>query len=454
MKRLNQKKGTLLAGAARMDITPPVGTPLSGFIARLSNSTGVADRLHTRALILSSGGTSAAIVQMDLLGLGRWHVEEIRAACQRLFGIPPERVLVSATHTHSGPGVVPVRGCPMASLDYQWKVIEATVAALRQAWSRRRTARISAVRVPYRLGVNRRQETENGVVLGIALGKPAPHHLDVLRVTAGTSRYLVFSHAVHPYLLGAENTLISGDLPSLTCKELEKRNTMALFLNGCAGNIVAEAAFQGLEAAGREAARMATAVADAAETATPVRFLPIEGFSERVHLPFQPLPTLEQIDAMMTQQERTVRADERTQAAVVGCIRGAMEDWARDLKSALSGRTALDPVYCEVQLLRLGDIALVSMSGEPFFEIGEAIRRRSPFPITWTLGYCGAYSGYLPTEKEFPLGGYEVNDSYRYLGLWQIRPDAEKRVIAAAQKHLLAAKGKKRLPARRPAAGC
>lgn len=433
---MRKTTGKLLAGAARRDITPAVGTPLSGFIARLSDSTGVADRLHTRALILSAGENSAAIVQMDLLGLGRWHVEEIRAACFRLFGIPPERVLISATHTHSGPGVVPLRGCAMASSDYQWRVIESTIAALRQAWSRRSAASLSAARVPYHLGVNRRQETENGVVLGIAPEKPAPRHLDVLTVEAGGKRHLLFSHAVHPYLLGAENTLISGDLPSLACARLERDHGVALFLNGCAGNIAAEAAFQGLPKAREEARCLAAAVTDAAAKAKPVRALPIAGFTERVHLPYQPLPTTGEIDAMRAQQERTVRPDERTQPAVVARIRAAMDDWATALKAAIAGHAALDPVFCEVQLLRLGEVALVGISGEPFFEIGQKIARKSPFSAIWVLGYCGAYSGYLPTAREFPLGGYEVNDSYRYLGLWQIGPEGGQRVIAAAGKLL------------------
>jgi len=67
------------------------------------------------------------------------------------------------------------------------------------------------------------------------------------------------------------------------------------------------------------------------------------------------------------------------------------------------------PVKVRVQVMRLGDMAIVSMPGEPFAEIGVAIKKASPFAITMFCGYSSGEGGdYLPTEPEFALGGYEV----------------------------------------------
>ena len=435
---MKQRKRNLRAGGARRDITPPPGTPLTGFIARLQSSSGVADRIHTRAVTVRHGKSAIVIIQLDLIGLAFWQVAEIRRGCQSLLGIPPEHVLISCTHTHSGPGVVPIRGCEMASLEYQWSVIHETLQAVRTAHDRESGATIRIAAIPYRLGINRRQPTPDGtVILGVAPDRPAPKKLDVavIRNDGGQTLYL-FSHAAHPYVLGAESAQISGDFPSFACNELESNSScaVALFINGCAGNIAPVSAFQGIERAREEGFRLAVAVRKAAGVAKLIRCLPIGGSSEYVHLEYQPLPTEREFRALLGKRERTVRPDERLNPSVGEKIRRAYSDWANALQEVRAGKSALVPVFAEIQLLRIGDLALIGISGEPFFEIGEHIRRASRFRHTWPAGYCNAFTGYLPTARAFREGGYEVNDAYRYLGTWQIEPSAEHKVVAAAKK--------------------
>ncbi|MFB3814518.1 MAG: hypothetical protein ACE14L_10435 [Terriglobales bacterium] len=429
-----KKPNLLRAGAARTDITPPLGTHLCGFIARLSPATGIADPLHSRAVVISSGDASIAIVQLDLLGLASWQVTTIKSRCRELLGIPPERVLISATHTHSAPGLVSLRGGHVAPYQYQWLVVDRTIAALRKAYATRKNIRLAAARVPFRMGINRRQDTPDGVVLGVAPEKPAPRSLDVL--VARTSKrdlFYLFSHAAHPYMLGGESTLVSGDFPSLASAELERTGAVALFLNGCAGNIAPERAFQGLQAAREEGQRLSAAVRDAAHQAIPLDATPIAGFSSPVHLPYRMLPSAEQIRAIQGQQERTVRPEERSNDVIQERIRAAMGLWATEMHQVLELRRLLEPVLCEVQVLRMGDLQLVGFAGEPFFEIGEQVTRAAKLPYTWALGYCNAYCGYVPTRRAFSEGGYEVNDSYRYLGTWQIDPSCEQRVVRSAR---------------------
>jgi neutral ceramidase len=425
----------VFAGVARRDITPPIGTPLTGFIARVSTSTGVADRLHTRAVVLKDHNGPVVIVQMDLLALAKWHVDEIRRGCRRLLGISSERVLVSVTHTHSAPGLVPLRGCQVAPAEYQWRVVHETIKAVQAANERLRHASISISRVPFRLGINRRQETPDGVVLGLAPEKPAPKHLDVVVIeTSDGNRHYLFHHACHPYVVGAEETLISGDFPSFACAELEGNGqTVALFMNGCAGNIAPESAFIGIRKAQEEGARIAQSVRQAADVATEIHAVPLEGRSDYVHLPFREFPTLEEVQRMKKDQEQTIRPEERAKDEINRKISLAMQSWASALQRVISYETAIEPSFCEVQLLRVGDLALVAISGEPFFEIGAKIVGRSKFPYCWALGYCNAYCGYIPTATEFAGGGYEVNDAYRYLDTWQIAPDCDRLVLRAAR---------------------
>lgn len=438
---MGTSQNQLAAGTARREITPPIGSSLSGFIARLGASTDIADPLFTRALVLTHRNASIVLLQMDLLGLARWHVDEIRRACQSKFGIPPEGVLISTTHTHSGPGMMALRGCLLSGLDYQRSVLRKSVQAIEKAYHARQPAQVRCNRVRFRLGINRRQKASAGIVLGVDAKKPAPKFLDVAEIyMRGGKSCFLFTHAAHPYILGGDQTSISGDFPSFACQSLETSPAQtAMFLNGCAGDIAPLRAFEGIRAAKEEGGRLAEAIRNAASSAREIKSTPLRAISEQVYLPYTKLPTVKELERMRLQQERTVRTSERRNPAVVAKIRVALDDWTESMKRIIGSASGLEPVFCEVQVLRLGALSVVAMSGEPFYETGQRICRSSPAQSTWPLGYCNTYTGYLPTRRAFQEGGYEVSDAFRYLDTWQLQPSCERMVVKTARNLLLRA---------------
>src|SRR5687768_6583486 len=90
----------LQAGAATSNITPPLGKSIVGGFAPYP-SKHVHDELHARCLVLDDGKTRLALVVCDLLGIHRIVSDEARKLIQEGSGIPPERVFISGTHTHS-----------------------------------------------------------------------------------------------------------------------------------------------------------------------------------------------------------------------------------------------------------------------------------------------------------------------------------------------------------------
>src|SRR5277367_3594368 len=88
------------AGAATSNITPPLGNPIVGGFLPFP-ATHVHDELHARCLVLDDGKTKLVLVVCDLLGIDRLVSDEARAIIQQELRIPPEQVLISATHTHS-----------------------------------------------------------------------------------------------------------------------------------------------------------------------------------------------------------------------------------------------------------------------------------------------------------------------------------------------------------------
>jgi len=99
-------KMQLRAGAAKVNITPPVGIPLSGYTARKDVSQGIHDELYAKALVLDNGERILAIITTGLLGFYEDFVDKIRGLIKERTGIDKDDILVSATHTHSAPDTI------------------------------------------------------------------------------------------------------------------------------------------------------------------------------------------------------------------------------------------------------------------------------------------------------------------------------------------------------------
>lgn len=406
---------------------------MSGFIARAGHCAGVASPLYVRALVLRHAETACAIVQADVLGFTASQVTEIREFAAASLGLRRHNVLISATHTHSGPAIFPIRGACLASPGYQRFVIEQIQLALADASEHCQPARLSTGSFPLEFGVNRRQDTPDGTILGVSENKPRPQGGTIARFETRDSTTLLFSYACHPYILGPENLLASGDFPAFAADELEAEpDTTALFLNGCAGNIAPRAAFEGMGSARAEGSRLAAVVDIARGSLTPQSVQSLKSDHCIVRLPYKPLPTETEIAVLMVAPHKAVRSTEKEKTGVKQRIAAAMEDWGAEILDIVRRRKPLPPVHCEVQALRVGPLVFLGISGEPFFELGEGIRARADCGEVWPLGYTNAFCGYIPLASEIAGGGYEVDEAFKYLGTWQLDDTAEERVVGAA----------------------
>ncbi|HQK95400.1 MAG TPA: hypothetical protein PLD23_18025, partial [Armatimonadota bacterium] len=167
--------------------------------------------------------------------------------------------------------------------------------------------------------------------------------------------------------------------------------------------------------------------------------------SARVGLPLQDLPSIDDCRAQLAEAEAAAEA-ERAAARAAAEEAGqeydptAPLDWftERSLKAARARLEAAErgeidlTLPVEIQVIGFGDVALVALGGEVFFEIGEEVRRRSPWPITIPMAYCNGSVGYIPTHAEVPFGGYEVDMARAQWHGLQIRDDADEALIGHA----------------------
>ena len=123
----------MLAGFAATDITPPIGSPLNGFIARLTPSTGIDAPLAARALWLEDRQTQCLIVAVDVLGLSTAVADRVVQGLAMRLDVPESRIVLASTHTHSGPMSCRLRGLGPADEAYlavlESRIYEAAGAA-------------------------------------------------------------------------------------------------------------------------------------------------------------------------------------------------------------------------------------------------------------------------------------------------------------------------------------
>lgn len=224
------------AGAAKVDITPEPGVAMTGYGERMGRgATGTRDPLWSRTLYLDDGETALFLVNTDLCIIN----EELRDRVLELMPsiVPPEHVLLTATHTHNGTGCM-VKNIVFRTTagPFRQDVLDFTangiVESMRLAYEARTRATIGyGTTRQTDLSVNRRVD-----------GGPIDEQIGVIRVdnADGDAIAVVGNFAAHPTtIFGADFYKYSADYVASYYTELEAlsgEGSVALFLNGAEGD--------------------------------------------------------------------------------------------------------------------------------------------------------------------------------------------------------------------------
>jgi hypothetical protein len=393
--------GTVLAGFGTSDITPPLGLEMAGFGPYLERkATGIHDPLMAHAMVMELDGVRVAVVDCDVAAVTAGFTQRVRQAVESATGIPGSRVLISATHTHSGPAIPHWIGWGAQDPDYLKGLPQKVADAIIAASNKLQPVSVYYGEVPVE-GIGENREYENG---------PVDTKLRVLKFVQGDKLAgFIVNYSVHNVILSEQMHEYSADLTGVAIAKIVQENpgSVGIYLQGSCGDINPRPAHQinnqppekCLNLLNQLSELFAAYVRQALAAGSPldVQHLGIE--SKRITLPEVPtdkalaLRTMLMADDLLKHGGLPPRAEHSLL-------------WTRDTcRAALDrfNRQPLDGRETEIQAFRIQDVLILTDPGELFITFANQIARALPNWKVWVAGYADDYVGYIPSADRYDL---------------------------------------------------
>jgi len=411
------------AGVTRAVITPAEPVWLAGYESRNRPSEGALVDLWAKALALEDGqGRKLLIVTTDLLGFPREMSNRIRDRLAADYGLARAQVILSSSHTHSGPvlegalsDIYPLERQHQEAIRKYSAHLENTIVSLAgEALGSMVAARLSSQNGVTRFQVNRRNNPGAALSHQAHLNGPNDYAVPVLKVAdeSGRTIALLFGYACHATVLDIYQ--FSGDYPGYAQQELERLSpgTTAMFFQGAGAdqNPLPRRTVPLARQYGRElAAAVDRVLSEEMRELDPVIAV---AYSE-IPLGFQePLS-----------REELKKAEEEA--------KGSTRRWASSQLETLQKNGSLLSSYpYPVQVVRLGQQAILALGGEVVVEYALELKKMFG-PDIFVMAYANDEAAYIPSETVLAEGGYEGESSQKVYGLpakWE--KDIQKKILA------------------------
>lgn len=418
---------------------------MGGYFA-LRKSTGAHDDLYAKAIVLDSGVVKAALVSCDLESVPAAIVRSARAEIERTVGIPGQDVLISATHTHTGPETSPIilGWADSATASVAREYFETLPGKITEA-VRRAEANLAPARAwagkgrEDSLSFNRRFLMKDGTVrfnpgkLNPEIVRPVgpiDPEVAVVFFDSPENKPLAthVNFALHLDTVGG--TEFSADYPFTLAKLLSAAKSpellMTQFTIGAAGNINHLDVHRAAPQSGHtEAARIGTILAAAV----------LKAFGKLQSVPSAPLRVRRRIVSLPLHEFDPGEVGKARELVRRAQIEGPdvipFLELVHAFKVLDASRYQSNAIEAEVLVIALGkEVAWVGLPGEVFVELGLAIKQASPFAHTIVVELAHDSINYVPNRKAFAEGGYEAVNSL-------CKPGCGETLVEAATKLLV-----------------
>ena len=399
---------SLLVGAGREDITPDIGAILMGY-APGRPAKSIHDHLHVTAFAFEYGGLRSLIVTTDLLLISDPLLTEMRRAMSDAAGIPIEHIILTATHTHSGPVTRRAPGEYPVDEDYLYnKLVPAAARAAKQAAQTLRPAHMGVGVTDSDVGINRREIAPDG---SVRLGQnPFGSHDPAMTVVSfrepdGTPIANMIHYGAHNTASG-KNPEITRDWCGVMIDRLEETaGGVTAFFNGCEGDCgpnLPNGQTTGnlqlaLELGGRAAVDAVRAWRSIKEWRGDCDMRVITG---GVRMPLKPLPPLDELERRLAEFD--------SPETLSGLHSTEYNMLLERIGLARSGEKTEDFRELPHTVISVGPVAFLPIPFETFSIITLRLRGCSPYPYTLSLSNGNGSDEYFPSQDQLCRGGYEV----------------------------------------------
>jgi hypothetical protein len=397
--------GRLHAAATQLDLQPPPRARLTGFANRLEPSVGYHDALMAKVLLLDDGATRLLWISCDLIGFSVADAAELRRLVAETLKMPASNVIVSCTHTHSGPSSMPFRGA-LDEVDRDWlnRTFRRIADAAGTLPTQCRSARLAhATTTVAGLGYNRQDNVS-----------PIDERLLVAQLIDERDEVIatLLNYATHPVVLGEHNLSYSGDYPGFAIRLLEQSiGGVALFILGSAGDVDPAVyrdhgrhagTFDTAEQMGRE---LASAAVCALRSATPLSNVNLSIAEHEIRIPLDPPPSTDQLENFKSDRLAGRKQDPWTVFELA---------WAEELQHTLQLGTVPRELPVSIVAINMGPLRAVTFPLETYSQIGLDIRQQLAPTEVIIAGYTNGLIGYATTDRAKHQGGYGPSASHRF----------------------------------------
>jgi hypothetical protein len=416
---------TFMAGAATRDITPAKPMFLAGYPHAARISTGAHDPLLASALYLSDGQIALLLIGLDILYVSRQSALLCRKAINEATRIPAANILISASHTHSGPVTGDElawhddQAFPPPDQEYMELFHKGVIGAAIAAHAATRPSQI-AITSAIAEGVGRNRLDPEG---------PFDPEVGLLAVRSESDSHLYaldMIYGMHPTVLHEDSKLVSSDFPHFTREHIAETfpGITVVYHNGPCGNLsprydVKAQTFAEAERLGR---RLGKSIVKSLQALKDSDFSPFSPYlslaasHRKVDLVPNVFPSVAESETKLRaardrfeqlRREGAPHGTSRTAECVMFGAENALA-LARAQTTGELARRQAEYAKAEVQVLRIGDIYLVGLPGELFVEYALEIKRRAPRRAFVISMANGELQGYIVTPEAAAAGGYEA----------------------------------------------
>jgi hypothetical protein len=416
----------LEAGIGREIITPKIGCNLQGYRPDVI-SESVHDGLTVTAAAFYYGNERVFLLSATVCVISDEFTEKIRTQISESCDVPPSRVIMAATHTHSGPITASFSGWGDCDREYcNTILIPACVRAAKKARNSLQPVRLGIGETQSTVGINRRELLRDGRVgLGQNPWGVYDPRMTVLAFVDAQEKpfFNIIHYGAHCTAAGM-NVEITRDWAGVMIDRLEAESgAITFFCNGAIGDVGPRLSN------GRTTGDMshvmeigAQAALDAAGT-----WRMIKGYHDvdlavsegTIRIPYAPLPPLDTIRQMLSRYKEPPVVN--LECAIYTTLKKIEVLYAE-------GKTATGKFIFTQTLFRIGQAAIIPFPFESFSEIAIRLRAYSKFPYTLSLSNANGALSYLPSQDQICRGGYEV-DVFHWNSVNRLPDDTDTRII-------------------------